>query len=363
VGCPANDCFCSDNHWGYSYWDGEGWQDYQVGADSSPISDGAVEGWRWGPFGGSELFPDLSPAQPLLAATPALDWLHSQQSAVDGGYGSMGAVAETLFAIGANNLSTADWKHQADSPSLQSYVTSKGAAYSLSGVDAAGKLAVGLSATGNCWPLDALRPMDFYSPTTGVFMGTYGTGSEPQSWAILGTLTLDQDVPENALEYLCDAQQSDSGWEWQADFGSDKNSTSLATQALISGGEPITSSVIVDALNFLKSAQNDNGGFTYDPKSAWGTDSDTNSTAYVVQALLAAGQDPTSSDWTVSDNNPISYLLSMQLPDGNFEYKPGQGPNRLATRQAVPALLGRSFPLKVTELEACYGLFMPVLYK
>lgn len=363
VGCSADECFCSSNYWGYNYWDGNDWQGYMVGADASTISDGAVEGWRWGPFGESALYPELPPAKPLLAAASALDWLRSQQSAVDGGYDSMGASVETLLAIGANNLRATGWKRQAGSPSLQSYVMSKGAAHSRTGADAAGKLAVGLSAAGSCWPLGALRPTDFYSPTTGAFTGAYGVGCGSQSWAILGTLALDQAVPEAALEYLRDAQLSNGGWEWQTGFGADTNSTSLALQALIAGGEPITSSLVVSALNYLKSAQNDDGGFTYDPTSSWGTASDTNSTAYVVQALLAAGQDPTSSDWTVAGNNPISFLLSMQLPDGSFEYQPGQGSNLLATQQAVPALLGRPFPLKETDLAVCHGVFLPVLYR
>jgi len=170
-------------------------------------------------------------------------------------------------------------------------------------------------------------------------------------------------VPVTAVQYLRDAQQPNGGWEWQSGFGSDTNSTALAIQALVSSGESVTSSVIISALNYLKSAQNDDGGFTYDPNSTWGTDSDTNSTAYVVQALLAAGQDPITGTWAVTSSNPISYLRSVQLPDGSLEWQKGYGSNQLATQQAVPALLGRPFPLKVADLSQCHGVFMPVILK
>lgn len=298
-----------------------------------------------------------------MAGSKALDWLRPRQVITDGGYGSMGSTAETLLAIGANNLRAADWKRQPDSPSLLSYAMSNGAAYANAGADASAKLAVGLSAADGCWPLNALHPMDFYSPTTGAFIGAYGLGSGPQAWGILGTRALSQTVPVTAVQYLRDAQQPNGGWEWQSGFGSDTNSTALAIQALVSSGESVTSSVIISALNYLKSAQNDDGGFTYDPNSTWGTDSDTNSTAYVVQALLAAGQDPITGTWAVTSSNPISYLLSVQLPDGSLEWQQGSGSNQLATQQAVPALLGRPFPLKVADLPQCHGVFMPVILK
>jgi uncharacterized repeat protein (TIGR01451 family) len=75
-----------------------------------------------------------------------------------------------------------------------------------------------------------------------------------------------------------------------------------------------------------------------------------------VQALVAAGEDPLTGTWTVTNSNPISYLLSMQLPDGSFEWQKGYGTDQWATRQAIPALLGRAYPLEVGSLESCYGL-------
>ena len=206
MGCPASDCFCGgSNYWGYSYWDGNAWQGYPVGAGSSTLNDGAVEGWRWGAWGSA-----MWPAKPVTAALSAM--------------------------------------------------------------------------------------------------------------------------------------------------GTDTNSTALAA-----AGEPLSSAVITNGLAYLKTAQNADGGFTYDPASAWGTDSDANSTAWILQALLATGQDPASADWTEGANTPISYLLSLQLPDGSFEWQAGQGTNQLATVQAIPALLGRSFPLRMAQPASCLTFSLPVI--
>ncbi len=148
-----------------------------------------------------------------------------------------------------------------------------------------------------------------------------------------------------------------------AGLTSDTNTTALAIQALIAAGEPISSTVVVNALNFLKTSQNEDGGFPYDPDSSWGTQSDTNSTAYVVQAIWAAGQDPTVDPWVINQTNPIEFLLNMQLEDGSFEWQDGSGSNLLATQQAIPALLGNPYPFHISTLLECETDYIPSIKK
>ena len=123
----------------------------------------------------------------------------------------------------------------------------------------------------------------------------------------------------------------------------------------------------MDALNYLQSTQNiTDAGFPYDPDGGWpgAEDSDTNSTANVVQALLTAGEDPTAAPWVINNTNPISYLLGMQLVDGSFGYQKGDpGDKQSSTRQAIPALLGRPFPLSVMELDQCATIHFPLILK
>jgi hypothetical protein len=359
VGCPATaaDCFCSANFWGYNYWDGSAWQGYLVGAADSVINDGAVEGWRWGAWGASAL-----PAPPITAASAALEWLAAQQSTSDGGYGGNSSTVGSILAIGANKLKAAEWRRQANSPSLLHYVLANGAVYANTGAGESGKLAVALAAASGCWPVGALKPTDYYSPTTGAF----ASQSINQSWAMLGVRALSQTVPVTAAQYLKDMAQPNGGWEFAPGWGTDTNSTALAIQALVAAGEPVTSSAIVSGLAYLKSTQNiTDGGFPYDPNSGWpgAEDSDTDSTAYVVQAILAAGQDPLTDTWKVASSDPISYLLSMQLPDGSFEWQKGYGANLKATQDTIPALLNGPFPTKVADLDGCEAIYMPVIFR
>jgi hypothetical protein len=353
VGCPADDCFCGGSRfWGYNYWDGAAWQGYAVGAGASTIADGAVEGWRWGEWGSAML-----PAPPVAKALQALDWLRLRQSPADGGYGGAGSSVEALLAIGANGHAAAEWRREPGAPSLAGYWLSRAHGYGSSGAAQAGKLAAALAATGACWPGDAVRPSAAYDAASGA----YAFGAGPDAWAMLGAIALGETVPAKALEHLENLALQDGGWEWSPGWGADTNSTALALQALIAAGAPPGSPAVAQGLAYLHSAQNADGGFPYAPGSSWGAASDANSTAYVVQALRATGQDPAGDEWSQGQTNPIAFLLSLQLPDGSFEWQMGAGANLLATQQATVALLGRTFPIRVAQPEPCPARFLPAV--
>ncbi len=353
TGNPAADCFGS-GFWAYSFWNGSEWESYGVGASSSVINDGAIELWAWSPGFTSPPPPGSGPE--FTAAAEALTWLAGEQSETDGGYGNTSGSVESLLAIGANQLNANGWRKNGG-PSLAGYIIGRGSAYANAGPGQAGKLAVGLAATDTCWPVGAMEPSDYYSPT----LGTYSTDSGPLAWAMLGTRALSQAVPAAAVDNLKNNQQNNGGWEWAPTWGTDTNSTALALQALVAAGEPVSSTAVISGLAYLDAAQNNDGGFPYDPNSSFGTDSDTNSTAYVVQALRATGEDPLTGTWTIASTNPISYLLGMQLSNGSFEWQVGQGANQLATQQAIPALLGRPFPLTMVEPERCQARYLPII--
>ena len=288
----------------------------------------------------------------------------AQQVITTGSYANSAlSSVDAMLAVGANGLAADNWRGAAGAPSLLDYVAVSGAAYARRGAAEAGKLATALAGAGGCWPPGAPKPSDYYSPTLGSMSDQAGF----LSWAILGTVALSEPIPVGSVDFLKGLAQDNGGWEWNEGFGTDTNATALAIQALIAAGESISSSGVVSGVAYLQGAQNDDGGFPYSPDSPIDTDSDTNSTAWVVQALLAAGEDPAGPEWTQGSANPYTFLLGMQLDNGSFEWQQGSAPvtRLVATEQAIVALLGRPYPLAISPLEVCdvKQTFLPLAQK
>jgi hypothetical protein len=124
----------------------------------------------------------------------------------------------------------------------------------------------------------------------------------------------------------------------------DTNATGMAVQALaaLGGHEEAVSS----ALAWLRGVQNGDGGWSFNPGGA----TDANSTAVVVGAFAAAGEDP--AEVRRGDNSPFDALAALQLgceaatdERGAFAWQPDPGggalsPNEAATVDAVLASYG-----------------------
>lgn len=203
-----------------------------------------------------------------------------------------------------------------------------------------------------------------YGAATGAFGASpYLTDTWAQAWPILGLAAAGEPIPVTATNYLTSLQNSDGGWPFSTAWGgpSDSNSTALAMQALLAAGVPTDATSIVSATDYLIGLQNSDGGWPYN--TAWGpAASDANSTAYVVQALLALGQDLTASKWSLGGIDPLHALYNFQKSDGPFVWQwdsPWVPPSddAIATRQAVLPLLGMPFPL---ARAVSYTTFTPV---
>jgi hypothetical protein len=290
-----------------------------------------------------------APATTASAATPeeavekALSWLRSQQAITDSSFGgSAAASVESLMAIGAAQEDPTEWKPATDAPSLLDYVLATGAEYSNAGVSEAGKLAVALSGVDACWPVDAVKPSAYYSDTLGALHPDAG----PLAWGILGTLALDEETPADSVDYLMSLALPDGGWEWSPGWGRDTNSTALALQALVASGVPLTNSVVVSGQAYLESAQAPEGGFSYDPNASWGNIADSNSTAYVLQALAALG--------VAAPDEAIAFLIELQGEDGALGWQlTTPEPSLGSTQQAIPAFLAQPYPIQRVALPAC----------
>ena len=138
----------------------------------------------------------------------------------------------------------------------------------------------------------------------------YGEDVTSHALALLALRAVGITVPPETIVALEKLQLPDSGWSFDgtAATGSDTNSTALALQALVSTGG--TSEAQNKAIAYLHAQQNDDGGFPYSQASQFGHASDANSTALVLQAILAVKQ-PLSA-WTKSGKTPLDRLLAFQ---------------------------------------------------
>lgn len=162
--------------------------------------------------------------------------------------------------------------------------------------------------------------------------GAYADNAFSQSVAILGLACTGNQPGAKAADNLKAAAVQGGGWG----FGgfADPDTTAIAIQALLAAGVPRTDEAISKGLAWLKANQGNDGGWGYDP-----AESNTSSTAFAIQALLALGEDPESAAYTKNGVTPVQYLLSQQLPDGSFTgYDPA-----FAANQVVPALAGRTY--------------------
>jgi hypothetical protein len=129
--------------------------------------------------------------------------------------------------------------------------------------------------------------------------------------------------------------------------GPDTNSTALAVEGLEAQGA-LGAAAATSALHFLKKAENADGGWGYEPNTARTPGStDPDSTALVIQALLALDAPPASATFTRSGTTPVGSLLADQVKSGpetgGISFPGIPGANLLATYQAIPALAGVTF--------------------
>ncbi|MEL7564901.1 MAG: S-layer homology domain-containing protein [Dehalobacterium sp.] len=168
-------------------------------------------------------------------------------------------------------------------------------------------------------------------------------------WSILALVSMGKEIPqkEKAKDWLLSQQNDDGGFGWVAGMESDADDTGVAIQTLILLGEDADTPAIQKALAFLQSYQQESGGFS---AGEWmGQEANAASDVWVVQGLLAAGENPLDGKWTVNGKNPITHLLSLQNQDGSFNWKEGVSSSPVTTTAyAVMALAGKSFPVNLS---------------
>jgi len=168
-----------------------------------------------------------------------------------------------------------------------------------------------------------------YSTTAS---GGYSSGEASdlsQAWAVLGLSLAGQPVPAPAVGYLLGTQVEDGSWG----FG-DPDTTALAVIALLASRQVgPTDPAVRDAFNYFHRTQLANGGW----RPSWDADPlNADSTAWILQALYAAGED--LSTWAATEGDPVDALAGLQKPDGSIG---GTYANTYSTAEALLGLAGQ----------------------
>ncbi len=288
----------------------------------------------------------------------ALDYLRGQQTT----NGGIGDSEWTVMAITAAGEDPYNWRKSSSSDSIVDYLKTTGNNLELA-TDIEKYILAIVAAGENPTAFNSHNHLaDLKNEFDGTQIGDVNLLND-DFWGIIALISAgvnsNEDIISDTLSHIKLNQQTDGGWGCYSGMGTDTDDTAAAIMALITAGEDPSSDTITKGFEFIKSNQNPDGGFG---SGSFGTESNAGSTAWALNAIYAAGDDPTSFHWTVNDRNPIDFLLPLQRDDGGFDWKPdvaGIG----FTEEVVVALLGKYYPVKVLEESSqhpMYSIYMRV---
>ena len=293
-------------------------------------------------------------SQPAQAAVPqsdvansALEWLRTQQQE-DGGFSAFGGgsdasvSADAVYAFAAAGVHPSDVVSAAG-VSLLDYLLSV-APQQVDNLGRAAKLVLALHVAGedpySAGGVDLVKSIyDGFNAETG----WYGDSFFGHTLAVLAVSTQGDVFQQAGIDAILAAQTPEGSWGFNGDPTAgtgDSNTTSMAIQALVATDGDRAA---IDAgLDYLRSLQNaEDGTISYDSLSGGDPGGDANSTALAIQAFVAAGEDPAA----LEHGDLLTALLTFQNESGAFQFQPAfPDDSLLATAQAVPALLLKTFP-------------------
>lgn len=312
----------------------------------------------------------------VTAAQAGAGWIARDMSVngalidADSHLASPGDTANAILAlvaagVGANQVKAAtNWL----SHNFASYVAFKG-------VDIPGRLAlVTLAAVaaganparfgGTTKTYNLVARLEATEQLTGSQAGAFGTETNLNAFSealALVALAAAKDLGKGtrlAEAYLENLQCTDGGWEYgrttvataclapnPRDFNSpDTNTTALAVMAIVAAGGHFSHSPVT----FFQDSQESNGSFGVYGVSGDGQQGDPDSTAYVIQALIAL-RVINDHQFVRNGTTPEQALQRFQYGCKSPVSKRGEysyfgSPSQLATLQAVPAAAGVTLP-------------------
>ena len=286
-----------------------------------------------------EVFPlDASDAQ----ITEALDYLAGEQQS-DGKIAAFATSGWAVMAIAAAGEDPDSWTNGGDS--IVDYMRSNMDHLDANKATDWERFILAVVAAGenprDFGGVDCIATLlDFYD---GTQIGDDGMLND-DFWGILALASIGETQGvADSKNFIINNQNSDGGWGWIVGDVSDADNTAAAISALLAAGQSSSSQVITDALAYLKSQQQNDGGFSSEGSTNAGVDT------WAINAIVDVGQSPVADAWRKSGNNPIGHLLSLQDTDGAFKWSATQRSSpEWMTAYAVIALLGGSWPEDAT---------------
>ena len=161
--------------------------------------------------------------------------------------------------------------------------------------------------------------------------GSIGRLVNGTAWGVIALRAAGERPRAKTIRWLLARQTRAGGWGWNG--APDSNDTAAVVQALRAVG--VRGRPIRRALAFLLRYRNRDGGF----ELTHGRGSDAQSTAWAVQAFVAAGKPP--------PRGALTYLRGLQRADGSFRYSRQYATTPVwVTAQVLPALARKPFPLR-----------------
>ena len=284
-------------------------------------------------------------ADPIATTTQrAVTWLSAKQQP-DGGFGTgfsagsdVGATADAIAALAVAGSSVRALKSASGATPLD-YLAAKVAAGGLKTGQIA-KVVAGLVAAGA--DPRAFGGHDLVADLAAgrdAKTGVIGDNIFTHSLAMLAFARAKAPQPAGAAAALIAAQNASGGWAFSGLGAPDVDTTAQSVIALIAAGYPANSGPAGRGLSYLSGLQNVDGGFPYQSPSEYGTDSNTNSTALVILAHIASGDQP-EAWFRPGGYNALGNLVLAQRPSGAMPYQVAfPDESVLATVGAIPALM------------------------
>ena len=162
--------------------------------------------------------------------------------------------------------------------------------------------------------------------------GRIGPNVNSTIWGLLALRQSGLRAPRASTRFLLRQQARNGGWAWYLQGQPDSNDTAAAIEALRASG--VGGAPIRRGLAYLLRLRNADGGFELTP----GRGSDAQSTAWAIQAFVAAGKPV--------PKRALAYLRGLRRPDGSYRYSKRFVTTPVwVTAQVLPALHRRAFPL------------------